>query len=110
MDNVIVTPHVGSATYETRQDVCDMSVENITAGIEGRQMPSEVRPWFGKTTYNSNMSKYGIFEIRTFLGLIQGGFFSDQHSFEALQGLEIYYIRKSYGKHSLHLNSWSHLT
>ena len=44
MSNVTLTPHIGSATVETRQEMFNMCVENIKAGIEGQPLPSEVLP------------------------------------------------------------------
>ncbi len=42
LDNVIVTPHLGSATEQTRQRMVEMSVENLLAGLAGRPLPSPV--------------------------------------------------------------------
>lgn len=33
--NVVITPHLGSATYETRQKMAELSVENLVAGLRG---------------------------------------------------------------------------
>lgn len=33
--NVVVTPHLGSATHETRQKMAELSVENLLAGLRG---------------------------------------------------------------------------
>jgi glyoxylate reductase len=38
LDNVIITPHLGSATEETRHRMAEMSVENLLAGLEGRPL------------------------------------------------------------------------
>lgn len=43
MPNVIITPHLGSATVETRRRMADLSVENLLAGLEGRPLPAKVR-------------------------------------------------------------------
>ncbi len=42
LDNVIVTPHLGSATEETRQRMAEMSVENLLAGLASQPLPFRV--------------------------------------------------------------------
>jgi glyoxylate reductase len=42
LDNVIITPHLGSATEQTRQRMAEMSVENLFAGLAGRPLPYPV--------------------------------------------------------------------
>jgi glyoxylate reductase len=42
LDNVIITPHLGSATEETRRKMAEMSVDNLLAGLEGRELPHRV--------------------------------------------------------------------
>ena len=42
LDNVIITPHLGSATEETRRRMAEVSVENLLAGLEGRPLPHRV--------------------------------------------------------------------
>jgi glyoxylate reductase len=42
LDNVIITPHLGSATEQTRQRMAEMSVENLLAGLAGRPLPCPV--------------------------------------------------------------------
>jgi glyoxylate reductase len=37
--NVLVVPHIGSATHATRERMAAMAVENIEAGLEGRPLP-----------------------------------------------------------------------
>lgn len=44
LSNVVATPHIGSATTQTRARMADMAVDNITAGLEGRVMPCCVNP------------------------------------------------------------------
>lgn len=44
LDNVIITPHLGSATDQTRQRMVELSVENLLAGLAGRPLPSPVKP------------------------------------------------------------------
>jgi glyoxylate reductase len=43
LDNVIITPHLGSATEETRRRMAEMSIENLLAGLSGRGLPFQVR-------------------------------------------------------------------
>jgi glyoxylate reductase len=42
MPNVIITPHVGSATYETRSRMAEMCAENILAGLDESPLPYPV--------------------------------------------------------------------
>jgi len=42
MSSVIITPHVGSATYETRSRMAVMCAENILAGLEDSPLPYQV--------------------------------------------------------------------
>ena len=44
LDNVIITPHLGSATEETRRKMAEISVENLFAGLAGRELPFRVNP------------------------------------------------------------------
>ncbi|HEY8506201.1 MAG TPA: D-glycerate dehydrogenase [Gemmataceae bacterium] len=44
LDNVIITPHLGSATEQTRRRMAEMSVENLLAGLAGRPLPFPVAP------------------------------------------------------------------
>ena len=37
--NLLVLPHLGSATHATRERMADMAVDNLLAGLEGRPMP-----------------------------------------------------------------------
>ena len=41
--NLLVVPHVGSATHATRERMADMAVDNLLAGLEGRPMPHSVK-------------------------------------------------------------------
>jgi glyoxylate reductase len=38
LDNVIITPHLGSATEQTRRRMAEVSVENLLAGLAGRPL------------------------------------------------------------------------
>ena len=42
LDNVIVIPHLGSATEQTRQAMSALSVRNLLAGLEGRELPNRI--------------------------------------------------------------------
>ena len=43
LPNVTVTPHVASATAETRDAMALLTADNIIAGLEGRPLPAQVR-------------------------------------------------------------------
>src|ERR1035437_2821642 len=42
LDNVVIVPHVGSATYETRARMAMLAAENLVAYIEGKEPPTRV--------------------------------------------------------------------
>ena len=42
--NLLVVPHVGSATHATRERMADMAVDNLLAGLAGEPMPNQVTP------------------------------------------------------------------
>jgi glyoxylate reductase len=42
MDNVIISPHLGSATIETRRRMAELSVVNLLAGLRGETLPHQV--------------------------------------------------------------------
>jgi glyoxylate reductase len=42
MPNVVITPHLGSATVETRRKMAELSVENLLAGLRGAPLPHPV--------------------------------------------------------------------
>ncbi len=44
MENVIVLPHIGSATVETRAAMRDLAVRNLVAVLTGRTPPACVNP------------------------------------------------------------------
>jgi glyoxylate reductase len=44
LDNVIITPHLGSATEQTRQRMAEVSIDNLLAGLTGRPLPCPVVP------------------------------------------------------------------
>ncbi|MDR3639490.1 MAG: D-glycerate dehydrogenase [Isosphaeraceae bacterium] len=43
LPNVVITPHVGSATEQTRRRMAEISVENLLAGLRGEPLPHAVR-------------------------------------------------------------------
>ncbi len=42
MEHVIITPHLGSATRQTRQAMACLSVDNLKAGLAGQQLPARI--------------------------------------------------------------------
>jgi len=44
MPNVVLTPHVGSATAETRLKMAMLAAKNLLAALEGRRPPNAVNP------------------------------------------------------------------
>ncbi len=42
LDNLIITPHLGSATTQTRTKMATMAMENLLAGLKGEQLPYAV--------------------------------------------------------------------
>jgi glyoxylate reductase len=41
--NLIVVPHIGSATRQAREQMAELAVENLLAGLDGRPMPHQVK-------------------------------------------------------------------
>lgn len=44
LDNVVLTPHIGSATPETRADMLKLALANTAAALRGERMPHCVNP------------------------------------------------------------------
>ena len=44
LDNILVTPHIGSATVETRDAMAMLTAENLLAALRGEKMPACVNP------------------------------------------------------------------
>ena len=44
LDNVVVAPHISSASHETRSKMAEMVAENLVAFFEGRTLPNLVNP------------------------------------------------------------------
>ncbi|MFM7341156.1 MAG: 2-hydroxyacid dehydrogenase, partial [Betaproteobacteria bacterium] len=45
MPQVVLTPHMASATTQTRQAMADLAFANMQAGIEGRPLLTPVPEW-----------------------------------------------------------------
>jgi glyoxylate reductase len=43
LDNLVITPHLGSATLRTRQRMGQMAAANLAAGLKGEPLPNAVR-------------------------------------------------------------------
>lgn len=43
LENVIITPHLGSASDRTRRRMMEMTIENLRAGLTGQPLPWQVR-------------------------------------------------------------------
>ena len=44
LDNLIITPHIGSASLQTRKQMADMAIANLMAGLKGNRLPHCVNP------------------------------------------------------------------
>ena len=44
LDNIIIAPHIASASYQTRTKMATMAAENLIAGLKGEQLPNCVNP------------------------------------------------------------------
>jgi len=44
LDNVVLTPHLGSASYRAREGMADMAADNLIAVLEGREPDNIVNP------------------------------------------------------------------
>ena len=44
LDNVIITPHIASASFTTRKEMAFMAAENLLAGLRGKTPPNCVNP------------------------------------------------------------------
>jgi len=42
MENVVLAPHLGSATYRTRQRMAQLTVDNLKAGLAGQDLPNRI--------------------------------------------------------------------
>jgi glyoxylate reductase len=53
LDNVVVAPHISSASYETRSKMAEMVAENLVVFFEGKTPPNLVNPEAVKTKKRS---------------------------------------------------------
>ncbi|MBD2185456.1 D-glycerate dehydrogenase [Planktothrix sp. FACHB-1355] len=44
LDNIIITPHIGSASRQTRDKMAMMAASNLAAGLKGEKLPDCVNP------------------------------------------------------------------
>ena len=44
LDNCLITPHIGSATHNTRKTMADIAIRNLIAGIDGLPLPFCANP------------------------------------------------------------------
>jgi glyoxylate reductase len=44
LDNLIITPHIGSASRPTRMKMAEMALANLIAGLNGDHLPYYVNP------------------------------------------------------------------
>jgi glyoxylate reductase len=44
LDNILITPHIASASYKTRNRMATMAAENLIAGLKGEPLPNCVNP------------------------------------------------------------------
>ncbi len=38
MENVVLAPHIGSSTVETREKMAHITLQNLILGLEGKKM------------------------------------------------------------------------
>jgi glyoxylate reductase len=44
LDNLLISPHIASASYSTRSKMSVMAAENLIAGVSGKKLPNCVNP------------------------------------------------------------------
>lgn len=44
LDNILITPHIASASFKTRNKMATMAAENLIAGLKGDRLPNCVNP------------------------------------------------------------------
>jgi glyoxylate reductase len=44
LDNLIIAPHIGSASRQTREKMADMAIANLMAGLKGDRLPYCINP------------------------------------------------------------------
>ncbi|MCS7002796.1 MAG: D-glycerate dehydrogenase [Dehalococcoidia bacterium] len=48
LDNVVLLPHIGSATWSARTAMADLAADNLLAALAGRRPPAPVNPEVGR--------------------------------------------------------------
>lgn len=44
LENCLITPHIGSATRNTRRTMAELTVNNVLTGLRGKPLPHQVNP------------------------------------------------------------------
>ncbi|HEY4720637.1 MAG TPA: hypothetical protein VII92_02220, partial [Anaerolineae bacterium] len=44
LDNIIIAPHIASASFQTRDKMATMAAANLIAGLTGERLPTCVNP------------------------------------------------------------------
>jgi glyoxylate reductase len=44
LDNLIITPHIASATVKTRNNMVQIAIDNLLAGLSGEKLPHCINP------------------------------------------------------------------
>jgi len=44
LDNIVIAPHIASASFQTRNKMATMAAENLIAGLKGERLPNCVNP------------------------------------------------------------------
>jgi glyoxylate reductase len=44
LDNIIIAPHIASASFQTRNKMAMMAAANLIAGLKGERLPNCVNP------------------------------------------------------------------
>lgn len=44
LENLIIAPHIGSASRQTRKKMADMAISNLIAGLQGNRLPHCINP------------------------------------------------------------------
>jgi glyoxylate reductase len=44
LPNVVIAPHIGSATFSARSRIAEIAARNLLAGLRGEPLPHEVKP------------------------------------------------------------------
>ena len=56
LENIIITPHLGTATTATRTKIATMAAANLIAGVQGEMLPNCVNP----EAFNRALGKHDI--------------------------------------------------